>query len=300
MALQFRQDSHLSVFYPFLLRKIPYHLCDGKEMFDMQTPYGYGGPFFCNNDQACQIDFSAQLHQWCLLNKVVAEFVRYNPLLQSNPGFYDLSEITFNRLTVVIDLCRDPYRQTDPAKRRNIRRAEKEGLTLCQCDGREFLRLYRQTMQRNHADRYYFFSDDYFNHMFNYFAASLQLRGVQDRHGRLIAAGIFFDDGVCRHYHLGGSDPDYLALRPNDFLIFQTACEAQKNGLKIMHLGGGRRADANDELFRFKKGFSQTFKRFMIGKFIHQPQIYAAVSEKWQQLTGKKPDILLHYYLGEP
>ena len=56
---------------------------------------------------------------------------------------------------------------------------------------------------------------------------------------QIIAAALFLHDGDVVHYFLGGSDSDYLALRPNNLLLYQAICWAKRQGYRLFNLGGG-------------------------------------------------------------
>lgn len=128
----------------FLLRKIPYTLPDGKERFDIVTPYGYGGPLIerlqngemidavvpgagltvasSSMDAASEIgnrsEMPAQAARKAKLVKayetafttyakehgVVAEFIRFHPLAENGDDFADIMPVEEDRHTVATNL----------------------------------------------------------------------------------------------------------------------------------------------------------------------------------------------------
>ncbi|MFZ5950878.1 MAG: GNAT family N-acetyltransferase [Candidatus Rifleibacteriota bacterium] len=296
MALLFEENHAVVGFYPFLLKKIPDRFCQEKTLFDIETPYGYGG-IWANPDHVNKV--YAAHHDWCRNNHIVAEFVRLNPLV--NQFFSDTLSQNFshNRTTVSIELTGNfnmIIQQASVMRQRNFRRACRAGLSFRPCSRDEFVHLYLQTMKLLGAELYYFFSNAYFENLFNLSDSCFTARAVFTADNRLAAAAVFLEDSIGTHYHLGASDRSFFSLRPNDFLIFKAAEESLHRGKKVLHLGGGLTDNSDDRLYAFKRGFSPSTHSFQIGRFIHQPEIYSAISRRWQQETGDQPQIHLHYH----
>ena len=77
--------------------------------------------------------------------------------------------------------------------------------------------------------------------------------GVVLLDNKVISAAIFMYDGIYGHYHLSGSDKQYLNYSPNNFMLYRSALELKKRGVELFHLGGGTTSDQDDSLFAFKK-----------------------------------------------
>jgi lipid II:glycine glycyltransferase (peptidoglycan interpeptide bridge formation enzyme) len=302
VALAFvNENNKILAFYPFLLKPVPprYGL---KGFFDLETPYGYGGPFFNCKQNNFVKEFQRLHHEWCLANKVVAEFIRFNPFTQNHFYFGNKAMISENRTTVSINTeksLQEILKNCSPTCRRNFRKACKSGLQYDNCTLTEFVSVYHQTMKKLKADKYYFFGKQYFDNLNLLAEDKILLRAARTRSGKVAAAAIFLKDSTSMHFHLGGSDKNFLLMRPNEFLMLKAAQEANNNGLRLLHLGGGRTNNKNDSLYRFKKGFSKNRHKFYIGKIIHQTEIYNKLSKQWQNMTGNKPSTLLHYHYGD-
>lgn len=301
VAALLKKDNQNCVFYPFLLRKIPEQL--GKpEAYDIETAYGYGGPFFSNFNTELVSCFFDNFCSWAREMNVVAEFVRFNPLCNFNHLLTDVYQISLNRRTVVIPLEPDFSRllqQCIPARRRNFQKAAAENLhfkTTTRLD--EFKKLYQITMKRVKADSFYFFSDAYFRAIENLPEDQRLFALVCLPTEETVAAGIFLIDQDSIHYHLGASADNFQNLQAGPFMMLKTAEKAALSGKKLMHLGGGLSLSDDDRLFRYKKGFSDKTLEFFIGRRIHQPELYNELSKKWQEITGSRPGILLHYHYG--
>lgn len=299
-ALAFFGENHELAFYPFLLKRIPKVLTT-EASFDIETPYGYGGPFFSTTNKAFIEAFHQAQHAWCLENSVVAEFIRFNPLVGNHTHYQKPSCLQKNRTTVSINTQKnlnEILRDASHNRQRNFRKALSQGLVFARCTVEEFSPLYAETMREVGAQQYYFFSPDYFSSMASSKDSISFIRAAKTPEGKIAAAAIFLHDKQSIHFHLGASRKDLLHLRPNEFLFFKVAEEAFNSGKQLLHLGGGLSDCPEDPLFRFKKGFSQQTHDFFIGKVIHNQEKYNSLSRTWQEATGKKPDILLHYHYG--
>src|SRR5215203_3641715 len=87
-----------SFFYPFLLKPID------DTWFDIETVYGYTGPLSTTTDPDFLNETWRLFSDWCRESKVVAEFIRFNPLLDNTRYVDPACEVKLNRETVVINL----------------------------------------------------------------------------------------------------------------------------------------------------------------------------------------------------
>lgn len=166
-----------SVAWPYLLRPIELDASAGTGLFDITSVDGYAGPLLdgcvageCFTSAAIDAIF----HQWQELG-VVSAFARFHPLLENHRAVPDTGvrltdgetrSIHFQGHTVSIDLqleaakAQSLYRESHL---RQIRRSRRAGLAIAPDDSprgfADFVRLYHQTMRRNHADQHYFFSE---------------------------------------------------------------------------------------------------------------------------------------------
>lgn len=288
------EDSGGKIFYPFLLKKIPEHLFS-ETCYDIETAYGYGGPFV---EKAPNID--SYLKSFCLwaqnLN-IVAEFIRFNPVVSNYKMFNDHYSLSHNRKTVLLTLNNQTQILNDctPAKRRNYKTACKSALSFyCTKDTQDFKPLYIDTMKRAKADNYYHFNDSYFANL-QQLSENMFVIYVK-RENMIIAAGLFLTDEVSVHYHLGCGTIEAQKYRANVYYMLNAAFEALKAGKRLMHIGGGLSLNEDDSLFRFKKGFSKQIHDFYIGWRIHQGNKYTKISKKWQADGGMNTSKILHYH----
>ncbi len=299
-AALYYQKGGAEFFYPFLIRQVPAAL-GGAGFFDMQSAYGYSGPAVFGGTAETLAEFARLQAEWAAEAGIVAEFVRFNPFLDHqllSPVF----EPELNRRTVSLELADDfasILRQASGPRQRNYRKALRAGLSyvsLPDCDA--IVELYRAAMRRIGADSYYYFSDCHFAALNDMPVGRRFFAGIKNAEGKLIAAGIFLQDSLAAHYHLGASVAEARESQPDAFMLFEAARQAAAAGRKILHLGGGLSLAEDDGLYRFKSGFSKNRHNFYITRKIHRPDLYNEISRQWQRLTGRQPHILLHYHEG--
>lgn len=264
--------------YPYIRRPIA-HRHD-----DLVTAYGYGGPFregnFTNEDvkEARRLFLQRPENQ-----ATVTETIRYHPCRIDPDLMRAFGPAVPIRQTVHVRLD-DSFEQLEQRfskmTKRNVKRAVREQVTVARGQSDElceFIRLYRATMDRRAANDVYYFSDRYFEDLWNSDTCETELLFAV--HDGVIVAGVFMlfgDDGA--HYHLGGSDADYLALRPNHFLFREMIRRAVEKDKAYVHLGGG--ATGEDALFDFKQSFSGDEPlTYYIGQAVFDEVVYHRLNQ---------------------
>ena len=146
---------------------------DGELYYDLVTPYGYGGPVILGCHEGHKRDlidgFASSFREYCKANNVVSEFVRFHPIINNADDFGSLYRIEHIRNTVGTNLkdFGNPFdEEFSKSARQCIRRALRAGVECRIVENPEnldgFKKIYYATMERNVADAYYFFDDDYF------------------------------------------------------------------------------------------------------------------------------------------
>ena len=282
--------------FPFLARE--HETCDGVKIRDFETAYGYGGPIYNTDDDAfikkALIAFKNEMAD----EGYLAGFIRFHPMLDNQRYFDMIGDVIYDRKTIAINLSApidDVWMNEIHTKNRNvIKKGSKEGLTFTadyeykSLD--RFKNLYTATMDKLGADSFYYFSDEYFHNFKKLFPRSFI--GCVNFENEIIAAAIFFFDGIYGHYHLAGSNINLLSLSPNNFMLWEAAKELKKRGVKRFHLGGGMDSDESNSLFQFKRKFSKNTCDFYIGKLIFDNNTYIEVCRRWEE---RNPDKAAHY-----
>lgn len=296
-AFLFEGTRGTRVLYPFLLRKIPARLAESP-LFACESAYGYGGPLAEAPDPADLVEADDAFCAWARANGIVAEFVRFHPLLDTHRWFQRDMLIEENRPTVAVPLDA-PYEQLflrfSPAKRRSIRKADKAGVIVSRGEDFDgFWRLYEATMDRLSAADFYHFRGEHRRRLERLVRSSGFLLEARFS-GRLIGAALFLSSAGFLHYHLGGSDAAFLDVAPNDRLMAEAIRLGLETGARALHLGGGATTCATDTLLRFKTGFSRTMTLFRTGKRIHQPAQHDQLRKRWQELSQASSPLFLEY-----
>jgi len=278
----------------FIKREIPLKV-DGKSYYDIITPYGYGGPLIlrCEEGRKDELvkNFGEAFREYCIRNDIVCEFVRFHPVVGNAKDFGSIYKLDNLRYTVGTNLSDndDPVAsEFSKGARKSIRRALRTGVTFRVTDAPEcmkvFKKIYFSTMDRNNADRYYYFDDEYFD---------LCLEQLQDNiifseaiyDGKVVAMGLYFIYGKTIHIHLTGTLSEYMYLSPSYILRYAITLWGKDNGYELIHHGGGKTCCPEDSLYKFKKQFGSNTKfEYYKGKRIWNEEVYGNLCV----LAGKK------------
>ena len=274
----------------FIKREIPIKI-NNKTYYDLTTPYGYGGPIIIdcidsNSKQELVQGFYKFFNDYCKVNNIVSEFIRFHPILQNHIDFKDIYKIQYMRKTLGTNLKEfdDPvHSEFSKSCRKVIRRALKNGITYDIEKGPdsidEFKEIYYSTMDRNDASDYYYFDDEYFNNTINNFRENVIVVKAKYE-GKTIASGLYFIYNKIIHIHLSGTLKEYLNLSPAYILKYAVTIWGKENGYELIHHGGGRTNSEDDSLYKFKKRFANNTEfDFYVGKKIWNVDVYNKLCE---------------------
>jgi len=276
--------------YPFLVRPIPELLRRAvgvdAELFDIVTPYGYGGPALHGRAPGAEDRLlrrcREQLATYASEEGIVAEFVRFHPVLGNHRGDPSGLRLEQRSRTVAVDLAREESRlwaELAPSCRNKARRAEKAGVVVEEDTGlrhlEAFHRNYLETMRRAGAAASYHYPRQFFIDTLELLRGDARLF-VARLGDRVVNAALVLQRGPHAHYHFSGSDPEAHVPGANNWLLFQVALWARARGARTFHLGGGRHPD--DSLFQFKASFSPVHLEFWTGTACHDPEAYRRLS----------------------
>ena len=194
--------------------------------------------------------------------------------------------------TVAIDL-RNSEEEVWSAYRRqlrqSIRRAVHAGVRVVH-DAEwqylpDFIRLYYATMARNCAPQFYYFSPAFFQHLKASAGTHASLMTCLYGDEVMAAALITECDGIANILLLG-ADQKYMSLSPAKLLFHYAQGWARERGNRYLHFGGGRGSRDSDELFRFKRLFSNVLFPFYTGRWILDQQQYNKLLDEAHQDVG--------------
>ena len=90
---------------PFIKVKTPIHAKNVDKIFyDLETPYGYGGPISNSNDYKFINDGNKKFLDWVKDSNILAEFIRFHPLFDTNHFAHPSVKIIEDRTTCSLDL----------------------------------------------------------------------------------------------------------------------------------------------------------------------------------------------------
>lgn len=279
--LLFYEAEHLHALYVYMRRTT---LLPG--VYDSISPYGYGGVLFEGDD--CEENKAVFWREYLTAMKhehIVDNFVRYHPVLKNAEPMKSISQVIDLGKTVAFDLASsDVIWNNIISKNRNmIRKAEKNGVEIHH--GKEvslfsdFKRIYNATMDKDHADKYYYFEDAFYESVHRDLYDNYEMfYAVYE--GKIIAMSIIIFANCQMHYHLSGSLLEYRHLAPSNLLLYKAALWGCEQGFMTFHLGGGVGSGA-DNLYKFKAAFNKMSDyQFSIGKQVFDQEKYNELVKK--------------------
>lgn len=245
--------------------------------FDFSTPYGYGGWLTEGTDTT---RLSEMYREWCRKNGIISEFVRFHPVLKNHTIAGSLYEVIPLGETITMDLNSPEIIWANlTSKNRNmIRKAKKNGVKIYNGHYpdiyKKFREVYDHTMEKDHAEKYYYFEDAFYKSILNDLPWNAQIFYAEWEE-KVIAAAIMLMANGRMNYHLSGSVKEYTNLAPTNLLLYEAALWGCMNGYKTLYLGGGV-GSGEDSLFRFKRAFyrGEMLNRFYIGRKIYDMEKY--------------------------
>lgn len=270
----------------FLKKQIP-----NTEFYDFETAYGFSGPLSTTADPGFIRSAWANFSAFCEETKIIAGFIRFNPLLE-NHKFVDTQyvDISGGGNVVVLNLKNKDieviFKDYDKNNRNKIRRALKNDVIIKRSDTLESLHLFKdvyyKTMKRLGASEFYWFDEDFFANIYKYLPNNFVVFSSK-KDGKTIGASLSLLTNDVLYYFLSGTEDLGRTLGVANLLRHETVKFGLERNIQYINFGGGRTSDENDSLLKFKKGFSKEYKEFYIGKFLVNQNEYSKICEKWEK-----------------
>lgn len=283
------QDEDARILYPYLRRPI-----EGSTLFDITSPYGYGG-YVKSPINSTAERFRVAFGRYCRETGIVSEFIRFHPLHDNHLYVNDvLMQFINHQPVVIVDYNQEDVSLKEVVKKealKKIRKAEKNQVCVIEDVNWDyfqyFFEMYKQTMELKQASTFYYFDHDFFRSL-KMLLLNHSLLLVALYKGEMIGGLFVLFSGLYAYNYLSCSDYRYTRLGTNDLLQFRALEWAYKRGLKSYLLGGG--VNGEDSLFRFKAKFSEQTKNFFIGRCIHLPEVYAKLCEEKIKREHSRPE----------
>jgi Acetyltransferase (GNAT) domain len=282
------QDGDRLFFLPYLLRDC-YQLLNTantgyQKIYDVISPYGYPGILV--NPAAKDRDFIIEclnaVYEYWQQQHICAAFLRLHPLLNDNldPSISgDKFTVCHQGDVVICDLTIDPdlmWQQRRKNHRTRIKKLRKTGFTPSMVNIDRyldtFIDIYRETMNRVHANQSYYYPREYFRNLVDVLGDRIQLCAVE-LEGKIVAACLVTEVCGTIQYHLGGTLTEYLPQAPTTMMLDYIIEWGRSRNDRYLNLGGGL-GGSQDSLYHFKAGFSDLSKPFMTVKSIVNNEIY--------------------------
>ncbi|MHA6259977.1 lipid II:glycine glycyltransferase FemX [Sporosarcina sp. CAU 1771] len=289
--IYYKNDCGIVV-YPIIVREIDSNY--KQVIYDIITPYGYGGPLHIG-DVGVMRSFRDEFISYCKSETIISEVITFHPLFKNASSMIGYCTLNYRGETTAVDLTNDLEdirSQYTSMNKRNIRKAYKKGVT-CQevIKNKEnievFLSLYNETMNRNLASEFYFFTYEFIEKQLVNTEISNSHLLFAYHEEQVISAILLYTTEKFAHYHLGASRTESLPLRPNN-LLFDYMIEFSKSkNCTLIHLGGGY--EKNDNLFKYKVSFTNNNNyEYYFGTTILDSTIYKYLVQEKQNLDLQK------------
>lgn len=251
--------------------------------FDSITPYGYGGVLFEGDKSETNIKAFWDVYvQKMKEENIVCNFVRYHPVLANAVPMKVVCEVIDLGKTVAFHLDSPEliWQNIVPKNRNMIRKAEKNGIEIHNAADKalfkDFVQIYNATMDKDNADDYYYFGEDFYKSIHEELAGNYEMFYATYK-GKIVAMSIMLFANKQMHYHLSGSILEYRNLAPSNLLLYKAALWGCEHGYKTLHLGGGV-GSGEDNLYKFKAAFNrESDYQFSIAKMIFDQEKYDAL-----------------------
>lgn len=283
----FEQDGKIAL-YPFLknsVNKLGYEL--DKEYYDIQGAYGYNGLIASTDDEPFINAFWTEFDKYCQENDIIAEFMRFHPVMQNYKLAQNHFKMIHDRQTVYIDLNQteeEIFQGFDKSTRKHIQKAE-QTIEIRPADNTEenveiFNCIYHENMEHVNSIPYLFFNLEHFRNMFKLDNIEFFIAYQGD-------TPIACYSGLVSDYYysnyLRASLTEYNRTGVNTLMYWSMIKSAKAHGCRYVHFGGGTSSDPENSLLKYKMNFSKTLSEFWIGKRVHNQEIYDKVVAQWKE-----------------
>lgn len=241
--------------------------------FYFETVYGYSGPTSSTTDQNFLNKAWSSFYDDCKKANIISGLIRFNPFLENhlitkNQKFIKLVKEKKIIYSIMSEDYEYYYNKFSTNVKKNIKNANNLDLQIKYSINKkkinDFKRIYTQLMDNKKADIQYYFTNEYFDKLLYDHPNNIGMISAFHK-DKFIGAILYLHFNSKIHIHLSAVDNEYrkkgisYVLRSQIFKLFEKTNY-------IVNFGGGLGNSENDNLFKFKYGFSDRTKDYYIGK----------------------------------
>lgn len=259
------------------------------DIFDIESPYGYGGPISNTSDKDFISEVKKNFIHWCKINNIIVEFLKLHPLVNHFCSYWGVKK--FNRQTVCINLEKPILDQYRPRRQKDLKEALKISYTIKKSnklkEKTKFKNLYIDYMKEINANKFYLFNNHYFKSLLNSNICDVWLVYYENQ---IVCGSMILGNEKlkCVEYHLSATVTKKMSehlhrriiTQSNVFMLNSIAEYYKKNYFKLFYLGGGTSTAVEDSLLFFKKGFSNMILNFDVAYYIYDKKKYSEIKNK--------------------
>jgi hypothetical protein len=262
-------DEEKAFFHVFSKNKIP-----NSDYFDIEPFLGYAGPVVNNENSGFICTALLKYSEICTEVKIIAEIIRFNPLLNNHVLFNNSMIKVFLSKEIVITFCRKDkelqLREFSKSRKRDIKIAEKSMIFNPSGDIEVFKKLYFNSINKHNAKKEWFFKESLFDRI----KISPYFNILEAKSGKDVLSSAIIIDHLLASYYFLAANTYPQVTGANDFLLLNACLSSAKKEIPYLILGGGNSAAEDDPLFMYKKKFTQFSTGFYMGKLIHDELVY--------------------------
>ena len=284
---------------PLIIRPLPPELSgEGtSKCRDAISPYGYPGPLMNGWGSSPETVTIALNEAATLLSDqgIICAFVRLNPILNDPLTLGSIGHLVEHGPTYWIDLTLPMealHQHVRSRFRSYINAAKRDGLVARWAEDlgclSTFVSLYHETMDRVGAEDLYYVDLPYFEKLASILGRDAKLCIVEDA-GGVAAAGLFSSYGEIVQYLFSGIATESSHPHASKLMMVFVRDWGKQAGKKVFHLAGGVGAQ-DDNLSRFKRGFSKLSNTFHTWRLITDEGAYQAAVTEWEKQSGVTAD----------
>ena len=271
-----------------------------RNFFDIETPYGYGGPLINSHNKIFLKKATYFFEEWCKKNFILCQLTRFNPLLPNIKKLVlETKKLIKIKKIAIFNITKNKIHLTNyDSKTRNMIKKNLNSevdFKVIDYDSYDINQLkifkenYLKSMKEKNAKKFYFFNEDYFKKITLLIKNKKAFIINAFQKDLIIAGAIFIYNHNIGYYHLSFQKkfPGIM----NTIIYKSTQILFNKNK-KYLILGGGNLNSDEDNLLKFKLKMSNMVNFFYIETKIFNSNIYNKICVK---LGVKNPKMLFFY-----